>query len=93
MVYRYGGCYGFYQILKSVFPEAKAYFDDSEKNHIVVKIGDFFYDIKGKDPVDDDNILLTKTDHEQCSKWAYGQRLEFMLAKHNSGVLKRSKAE
>lgn len=44
-VYTQGSCYHFYLILKEVFPTAIAYYD---RNHIVSKIDDKFYDITGE---------------------------------------------
>jgi len=44
-VYTHGNCYQFYEILKCVYPEAVAYYDG---NHVFTKIGDNFYDIRGK---------------------------------------------
>ena len=44
-VYTEGSCYHFYLILKEVFPDAEAYYD---QEHIITKIGDKFYDITGE---------------------------------------------
>ena len=44
-IYTRGGCYQFYLILQSVFPEAKAYYDD---NHVITRLGENYYDITGK---------------------------------------------
>lgn len=44
-VYTRGGCYQFYLILQSIYPEAVAYYDDS---HIITKINENYYDITGK---------------------------------------------
>lgn len=43
--YTNGGCFQFFRILKSIFPEAVAY---SDCNHVITKIGDRFYDITGE---------------------------------------------
>ena len=43
-VYTMGNCYQFYEILKKVFPEAEPYY----AGHVWTKIGDEFYDIRGK---------------------------------------------
>lgn len=50
-IFTCGGCYRFYLILKTAFPEAEPYMitDDNENvEHIVSKIGNNFYDIRGK---------------------------------------------
>ena len=44
-VYTNGSCYHFYNILKSIFPYAEAFYVD---RHIVTKIGSFYYDINGE---------------------------------------------
>ena len=46
-VYRLGNCYQFYEILKTIFPEAEAHYDG---NHVWTKIGDSYYDIRGLMP-------------------------------------------
>lgn len=44
-VYTQGSCYQFFRILKSVFPQAEAYYDS---DHVITKIDDKFYDITGE---------------------------------------------
>jgi len=44
-VYRFGNCYQFYEILKTVFVDAEAYYDG---NHVWTKINNKFYDILGE---------------------------------------------
>lgn len=53
-VYTMGNCYQFYEILKVVFPYAEAYYDG---NHVWTKIGDDYYDIRGKANLPKDRIL------------------------------------
>lgn len=43
-VYTMGNCYQFYEILKTVFPDAEAF----ENGHVLTKIDGEFYDIRGK---------------------------------------------
>ena len=60
-IYTCGNCYQFYEILKTIFPEAEAY---ESGNHVFTKIDGNFYDIRGKlnskeihlIPVDDSRI-------------------------------------
>lgn len=40
-----GQCYNFFLILRTIFPNASAYYDG---NHIYTKIDNKFYDIRGK---------------------------------------------
>jgi len=42
--YGVGNCYGFFKLLKAIFPRAEAYYNS---NHIITKIDDVFYDRKG----------------------------------------------
>ena len=46
-VYTQGSCYQFYLILKGIYPEAIAYYDDIHC-HIYTKIDKKFYDIYGE---------------------------------------------
>ena len=39
-----GNCYQFYEILKTIFPDAEPY----ENGHVLTKIDGEFYDIRGK---------------------------------------------
>ena len=84
LVYRYGACYGFFKILKKIFPSAQPYFSNEEKKHIVSKIKGRFYDIKGEFSFGDDEIpkKLSVRDREVWESVADGQRLEIMLAKY-----------
>ena len=45
IVFTKGSCYQFYLILKEVFPQAEAFYDE---NHLVTKIEDKYYDITGE---------------------------------------------
>lgn len=45
VVYTYGNCYQFYEILKCVYSEAEAYYDG---NHVWTKIDGKYYDITGE---------------------------------------------
>ncbi|HAS92347.1 MAG TPA: hypothetical protein DCS12_09010 [Clostridiales bacterium] len=44
-VYTEGHCYGFYKILKAMFPSAVAYYNS---DHVITKINGLFYDITGE---------------------------------------------
>lgn len=45
IIYTNGSCYKFYKILKSVFPEAKAYYNS---DHVITEIKGKYYDITGE---------------------------------------------
>ena len=44
-VYTKGSCYRLYEILKAIYPTAKAY---SNTKHIIIEIDGRFYDIRGE---------------------------------------------
>lgn len=84
IIYQWGACYGFYLILKHNFPSAIAYFSDKDKDHILTKIGNRFYDITGEyDWETKDVSKLTQKDHEIWISKAFGQRVEFMISKYS----------
>ncbi len=64
-VYKNGSCYQFYKILKTVFPEAKAYYN---VDHCITKISNKYYDITGE--VEYTNHLLVDKyyDHKKLNK-------------------------
>ncbi len=87
IVYQYGACYGFYKILKSVFPNAVAYYDP-RNDHVVTKIDKRFYDIVGEYTRVDLTPRggeLTKVGKDQHVIWesvAHDQKFEYMYAKY-----------
>lgn len=44
-IFTKGSCVNFFFILRSIFPEAEAYYDGE---HVITKIDDYYYDITGK---------------------------------------------
>lgn len=83
IVFRFGACYSLYLILKEVFPSAKAYFDDKERDHILTCIEGRYYDIQGETLKEIEGISpLTEKDHEEWESVADGQRVEYMLKKY-----------
>lgn len=46
-LYTQGQCYNFHLILREVFPDAVAWYDPVE-GHVYSKIGDCWYDIRGR---------------------------------------------
>ena len=85
IVYKYGGCYGFYGILKSVFQDAEAY-ENEVGNHVATLIGGKFYDICGEIPkyIEEEEKFrkITKNEHYIWGSVSSGQRLEFILKKY-----------
>lgn len=83
-VYTCGNCYQFYEILKSVFPDAEAY----GSGHVYTKIDGKFYDIRGEiDPILLKRIitsLIPITDPEaikslSVNKWTDKRRKEYNM--------------
>lgn len=49
VIYTHGSCWKFYEILKTVYPDAKPYYrHDHGGGHIITKIGRKYYDINGE---------------------------------------------
>jgi len=85
IVYTCGACYGFYTILKSIFPEAKAYTTNGKK-HIVTRIEDNFYDIQGEFVNENIELIsglspLNKREHDYWEAIISTQRIETILKK------------
>ena len=75
-VYTMGNCYQFYEILKVVFPGAVAY---ESGGHVYTKIGDNFYDIRGK-LNEDYHLKIVTADRIQSlsvNKWTDQRRKEY----------------
>jgi len=76
-VYTMGNCYQFYEILKVVFTEAEPF---ESGGHVIAKIGDKFYDIRGEmDMTNIDAIPVTNDRIESLSvnKWTDERRKEY----------------
>ncbi len=43
-----GGCYHLYLILRSLWPEAELWHTSDKQGHVWSKIGDYWYDIRGR---------------------------------------------
>ena len=97
IVYKFGGCYGLYEILKAFEPKATAYFTDKDEDHILTKIGSRFYHIDGEYPFmytkSGEEKKLTLANHEYWEGVASGQRIEMIVAKFNSRCVDVSKGE
>lgn len=73
MVYTRGSCYQFFRILKSVFPQAEAWFD---MNHVITLIDGKFYDITGE--VKKGGHLRMEEHYATCETYEY----RFSIFKH-----------
>jgi hypothetical protein len=75
-IYSFGNCYQFYEILKTIFPTAEAFYDG---NHVWTKIDKEFYDIRGKHDIKNAH-LIPITDPELIeslskNKWTDERRM------------------
>ncbi len=64
-----GSCYKFHLFLKTIWPDAEPYIT-KEKNHIVTKINNDFYDIDGY-YFKKDIALMTAEDIELAKTWSF----------------------
>lgn len=69
-IYLSGGCYQLYLILKTIFPDATPYIN-AEKDHVVTKIDEQFYDITGI--VTGSFTHLTKDEVTMCETWSFAR--------------------
>lgn len=67
LYYTSGHCYYYAKILQEFFPNSKMYYNTK---HIIIKIGDFFYDVQGIFPIYEHNDYIEIEDamHEEYVK-------------------------
>lgn len=71
-LYTQGQCYNFSLLLKEIFPEAEIWYDQVE-GHVYSKIGEFWYDIRGRHfKVADSCLPLNHRDGHPPHRWAQG---------------------
>lgn len=78
-VYQFGNCYQFYEILKTVFPDAEAFYDG---NHVWTKIDGKYYDILGEKKHSKNAHLIPVTEPERIeslskNKWTDERRKKY----------------
>ena len=88
IIYTFGGCYGFHQILKLVFPSAIAY-QTTDGDHVVSKIGNRLYDIDGEcvnglGKTFDDYTRMTPSQIDHWEGVALAQDIGMVLSKYRS---------
>jgi hypothetical protein len=70
-IYTLGGCYQFHIVLKSLFPSCVPYIS-LNKDHVISKYRNRYYDINGIVHSTDDYILLhTKEDIDLVNRWSF----------------------
>jgi hypothetical protein len=83
IIYQYWWCYGFYQIIKHIYPDIVPYLCNDA--HVVCRLWDFYYDIDGiLEEWDNEFKEMTELDHYRASSWWDGQRVENMIKKYNN---------
>lgn len=71
-IFMQGGCYRFHLFLKNIFPVATP-FIHKDKDHIVSKIGNKFFDIKGIVENKNEYYPLKKSELEMVEKWSFSR--------------------
>lgn len=74
-IYTTGNCYQFYEILKVVFPKSEPY---ESGGHVITKIDDKFYDIRGEVDVTNINAIPVSDDRIESlskNKWTDERRM------------------
>ena len=87
IVYTHGGCYGFFKIMRTVYPDATAYMTENEE-HVLTCLDGRYYDILGEyvNLKGDAPRKLVKLNHKQMEYWdtvSAGQRVEHIIKKYN----------
>ena len=73
IIFKNGGCYQFYLLIKKLYPESEAYIN-SEKDHVVIKYQGKFYDITGI--IDNNNyVKMTDSDIEMSKNWSFHRNM------------------
>lgn len=70
-VYTNGSCFEFYKILKSIFPQAEAWWN---VDHVWTEIDGVWYDITGRREEGSDGLTLMKIDqraYERANEWKH----------------------
>lgn len=69
-IYTEGGCYQFYLLLKLIYPKAIPYIN-IRKNHIITKIGEKMYNIRGEFKKYLNYKPLIDKDIKMCEGWSF----------------------
>ena len=80
-IFMRGGCYKFHLFLKTIFPDSEPYICQ-KKDHIITKIGDNFYDIRGKVSRQFELLYspLTDRDKETVTAWSFHKNQLLLLS-------------
>lgn len=73
-IYKNGGCYGFYKLLKAVYPNAIAMIN-TENDHVVALINGQLYDIDGVVKLDGRTTYRAPEykDFEMIERWSFAK--------------------
>lgn len=72
-IFTKGGCYQFYLFLKKMFPAAIPYINQN-KDHVITRIGGYFYDINGVYKDYNKYIPLSNDDIKIVEQWSFRQQ-------------------
>lgn len=71
-IFTQGGCYQLFKILKTLDDRAMPYIDSNNKDHIITRIGGFFYDINGL-ANNEGYIPLTNEMANKAKMWSFSR--------------------
>lgn len=77
-IYLNGSCYKFHLLLKKMYPSSIGYIS-KEKNHIITKYRNKFYDITGIVNDYHDYTMLNKNEEIFCQKWGFYEKNLLLL--------------
>lgn len=94
-VYQRGNCYMFAKTLQFVFPEAQIMTTRYFGVHVVAKIDDILYDIRGKLPEYEHEyyIPITKEQEKVAMTWCYSHQIQSCYGLHDSNGERIGKIE
>ena len=72
IIFTQGGCYQFHLFLKNIFPDAIPFIHQN-KDHIISKIGNKFFDITGFVENENEYSPLKKSELEIVEKWSFSR--------------------
>jgi hypothetical protein len=72
-IFTKGGCYQFHLFLKKIFSNAIPYINEN-KDHVITRIGDCFYDINGVYKDYSKYIPLTNDDKKIAEQWSFSRQ-------------------
>jgi hypothetical protein len=78
IIYMNGSCYQFHLLLKTFFPESEAFLS-KEKNHIITKYNNKYYDITGE-VYGNEYTKMTEIELKMASNWSFHKTQAIKIA-------------